>query len=345
MAEIELSPEAQDAVRKIEKLLKLAAKNPNQNEAAAATVKAQALLAQYNLDMTIVEANSGASSGKREDAKLKGGLYHYQRDLWRAVADLNFCMYFHIYAFDKNKSRVMKRKIDKRWSDQAQGYRPVYERTRVQGGYTFEHRIVGRVVNTTLTKTMVQYLEQTIERLTRERLNGDGSQFFTRWAISFREGIAAEIVEKIYDRRKHALAEAKRKAHDDATRAAATMSKEASTATGLTLVDVAKAEEAANFDFVHGEGAWAQKLARHAKQAEDQRIREERYTKWAKANPEEARKLEEAELKRRRSYGPRDYKDKKDDKRDWGAYKAGGEVGRKVGIDPQTETKVAGRLK
>lgn len=340
----ELSQETQDAVRRVEKLLKLAAKNPNQNEAAAATAKAQEILAQYNLDMATVEANSG-DTGKREEAKTKGGLYHYQRDMWRAVADLNFCMYWNQYRYDPNKSRVQKRKIDERWSDEANKYVPVYERTAVKGGYTFEHKLVGRTVNVASTRVMAQYLEQTIERLTRERLNGDGSQFFTKWAVSFREGIAEAVIEKIMTERRHLLAKERKaamKAKLDAERAAAAG---ASTATTLTLVEVAASEYAANYDFVYGEGTWAAKLARQAEAAEAERKEEERYTQWAKENPEEARQLEEAERKRRRSYGARDYSDRKADKRDYGAYRAGAEVGAKVSIRPQADHKVGGLLK
>lgn len=338
----ELSQEAQDAIRRVEKLLRLAAKNSNENEAAAATAKAQEILIQYNLDMATVEANSGASSGKREDAKVKGGLYHYQRDLWRAVADLNFCMYWNMYVWDKDKQRIKRLKVDDKYVE-GKGWRPVYERIKKTGGYRFEHRVVGRVVNVTLTRTMAEYLEQTIERLTRERV-GNPSEYFTAWAVSFREGMAETIVDKIYERRKHALAEEKRKARDEARRASEAGTKGMSLSTALTISDVRKSEHAANYDFLHGEGAYARKMQREAEYAEAERLEEERYTKWAKANPEEARKLEEAERKRRRSYGPRDYSDRKLDKRDWGAFKAGTEAGKKVGLDPQTDRRTAGAL-
>jgi hypothetical protein len=332
----DLSKEAQDAVRRVEKLLRLAAKNKNENEAAAAAAKAQEILAAYNLDMATVEANSGASSGKREDAKTKGGLYHYQRDLWEALADLNFCMYWNMYSWDKTKRRRRKSRYTGEWEVR-------------EGGYRFEHRLVGRTVNTALTRTMAQYLEQTIERLTRERLNDEGSQFFTRWAISYREGLADTIIGKIYERRKHVLAAELRRQKEDEKRARDAATAGMSLSTALTLADVRKSEQQANYDFLHGDGAWARKEARMAEwkkeRAEAQAREEANYTAWAAANPDEARKLEEQERKRRVSYGPKSYREKRDDKRDWGAFRAGREDGKKVGIDPQTDVRAAGRLK
>lgn len=327
----DLSPEAQKAVEQVEKLLRLAAKNPNQAEAAAAASKAQEILTKYNLDMAAVESNSGASSGKREDAKLKGGLYHYQRDLWRAVADLNFCLYWNMYVRDPNK-------VGRRRRYNYDAGRIVTE--KVQGGYVFQHRVVGRKVNVALTRVMSEYLEQAIERLTRERFT-DPKEFFTRSATSYREGMAEEIVGKIYEKRKHTLAAEKRKERE-ATRAAADGGAKG---TALTIAGLAKQEKDANYDFIYGEGTSAQWAADAATSAEEARKEEERYAKWAKANPKEAQELEEKERKRRRSYGPRDYKDKKDDNRDWSMYTAGREAGKKVGLDPQTSQRSAGALR
>lgn len=346
----DLTLEQQVAVEKVVKILRLAAKNPNENEAAAAAAKAQELLAQYNLDMTVIEANSGASSGKREDAKTKGGLYVYQRELWKAVADLNFCMYFNLYTRDPDK--ISRRK------DRYTGMV-----VKSKGGWKFEHRLVGRVVNTTATRTMAQYLEQTIERLTREKVNNDPKEFFTRWAMGFREGLADAIEDKLYERRKHLLAAEERKEQEARKAAAKAEAAGHSISTTLTLADVAKSEEQANYDFIHGEGAWAKREARRARNdaewekqqqaiAADEAKAEAEYTMWAKANPEEARKSEEAERKkdernaRRRTGSWRSARPSaREERRDSGAFASGREAGRKVGIDPQTDTKATqGRL-
>lgn len=328
----DLSPGAERAVRQVEKLLRLAAKHPTEAEGIAAANKAQQLLEAYNLDMATVEAASGAASGKREDEKLKGGLYHYQRDLWEAVAKLNFCMYWNQYVYDKEK--VGRRKA--RYSGLT---------VRTQGGYSFRHRIVGRVVNVVGTKVMAQYLEQTIERLTRERLQGDGSQFFTRWAISYREGIAERIVRKIEDRRADQVQKERKeqrqrdKATQDAARAGA------STATAMTISSLTKSEHDANIDFVYGDGTSAQWAADRAETARLQAEADAEYTAWAKANPEEAAKAAEDERKRerRQGYGRQSYRDRKSV--DYGGFNAGYEAGDKVSLDQQVDEPSRRRIK
>lgn len=315
----DLSPEARRAIEQVEKLLRLAGKNQNENEAAAATAKAQELLVKYNLDMSIVEQNSGASSGKREDTKFEGGLYHYQRDVWEAVAELNFCMYWNQYQYDDERTKHRRR-----------------------ASFRFQHRVVGRTVNVVATRGMADYLLGAIERMTRERFP-EPSQFFTRRANSFREGLAETVIGKIYDRRRHLLAEDKKKERD-AKRAAEKMEREGvSTATGLTL---RKSEEDANIDFLYGEGTsakWAQQQADAAAEAERE---EAEYTAWAKAHPEEAAKKEEERRKERRrgGFGRASYRDSK--ARDYGAYYEGQDKGKGISIDQQAEQrKTAGLLK
>lgn len=328
----DLSPDAQRAIRQVEKLLRLAAKHPTEAEGISAANKAQELLLAYNLDMATVER--GSDSGKREDAKMKGGLYHYQRDLWEAVAKLNFCLYWNQYVY--NKDKVGRRK--NRYTGRPE---------RVNGGYDFVHRVVGRTVNVTATRVMSEYLEQTIERLTRERLNGEGSQFFTRWAISYREGIAERVIEKIYERRKAQLRKEEREAREVAKRASDAAMAPASSATTLTVSAYSKSEQDANMDVVNGEGWSAKMAARRAEAARVEAEAEAEYTAWAEANPEEAQKAAEdkrkAASKQRYSFGRASYRETK--ARDYGAYHAGHEAGAGVSIDLQAgKQKTAGLL-
>lgn len=319
----DLTPEARKAIEQVEKLLRLAGKNQNENEAAAATAKAQEILLKFNLDMSVVEQNSGASSGKREDTKFEGGLYHYQRDVWGAVAELNFCMYWNQYNWDKDKRS---------------------RRGRV-GGYMFQHRVVGRSVNVVVTKNMADYILGTIERMARERFP-EPSQFFTRRANSYREGLAEAVIGKIYDRRRHLLAEDKKKERD-AKRAAEKLEREGvSTATTLTLSTLRKSEKDANTDFIYGEGTSARWAAAEAAAAENYRKREEEYTKWAKAHPEEAVAKEAERRKQRRRSSWNAGMGSGSKKRDHGAYYEGQDKGREISIDPQAEgRKVKGLLK
>jgi hypothetical protein len=320
----DLTPEQRRAIEQVEKLLRLAGKNQNENESAAATAKAMELLAKYNLDLSIVEQNSGASSGKREDTKFEGGLYQYQRDIWKAVAELNFCFYWNQYNWDKNK--------------------PKSRRSPSGGGYKFQHRVVGRTVNVMATRGMAEYLLQAIERLTRERYP-QPSQFFTRSANSFREGLAETVIGKIYDRRRHLLKQEQIKERE-AKRAAEKMERQGvSTATTLTLSTLRKSEHDANIDFMYGEGTSAKWAAEEAAAAAAAEKRDREYTAWAKAHPEEAAAKEAERRKARRtSWNAGMGTDRK--QRDNSAYYAGQDKGHAISIDPQAESrKATGLLK
>ncbi len=327
-----LSPEAVKAIEQVEKLLKLAGKNTNQNEAAAATAKAMEILTKYNLDMSVVEQNSGDKSQKRSDEQFAGGLYQFQRDLWKAVAELNFCLYWNQYQYDPNKKSRSRRAVRLR----AYGIE--------KGGYRFQHRVVGRTVNVIATRVMADYLLGAIERLTRERYP-DRSQWFTRSATSYREGLAETVIDKIADRRqdilrKEQLAErAAKKRMDEAARAGV------STATTLVMSTYTKSEEDANIDFVYGEGTSARWAQEQAEAAEERRRAREEYTAWAKANPEEAAKKEEERRKANRtSWNAGMGGDRK--QRDHSAYYQGRDKGKEISIEPQTDrTRTAGALR
>src|SRR3954469_19270019 len=87
----------QKAIEKIAKIFQLAEKNPNREEAATAMALGQKMLAQHNLDMVTIERHGG-ESGKRLDEAVSGGMYRYQRELYRHIAELNFCMYWTMNA-------------------------------------------------------------------------------------------------------------------------------------------------------------------------------------------------------------------------------------------------------
>lgn len=318
----DLTPEQVKLLETAEKLFRLAGKNPNQNEAAAAASKAQEILDRLNLDMSVLE-QGGSEKVKRSDQRMDGGLYQWQRNLWHSIAKLHFCYYWCQYNWDREK--VVR---DRRWGGTK------------KGGYRFQHRLVGRTVNVVAVKNMAEYLQQTIERIVREHV-GDPRNYFTNYAHSFREGMADSIVRRIIERRQQRLDEEEAKAQEAELRAKAAQSSGHSTGRAMTIADVEKSEEEANYDFLHGEGAFARRKARIAERqqelAEAQRRAEEEYTRWAEANPEEARKEEERRQKeaRRRSRSSWNAGTKRDNT-DWSAYSAGREAARNVSIDPQT---------
>lgn len=325
-------------MERIAKLFQLAEKNPNKEEAASAMSKAQELLAAYNLDMATIEKNTG-DSGKRLDEKVTGGMYKYQRELWEHIAELNFCMYWTMLVRTKEGT-------------------PQFKRGRK---FTHEHRVVGRQVNVIATRNMGTYLEGVIKRLCIERMGDEGREgFYSSWAVAYREGIADSVMQKVRQRRRGIEEEAQRKADEAAERA---QRAGISVATALTLKSVAESEEAANYDFLHGAGAWARKQAaieerqkrwaeERARQAAAEAAAEKEYAEWAAANPEEAAKEAEKERKkarqreqRRANSGGFRYRQESaaDRRRDSSAYWSGRDAGKNVSIDPQTDHKMAER--
>src|SRR5262245_17767723 len=91
---MEMDAKTEAVIAKVKKLLAMAAGNANEHEAALAAEKAQELLEAYNLDMTIMNRQTGKHS-PRKDQKRAGGLYKWQRELWYAIATLNFCKYYY----------------------------------------------------------------------------------------------------------------------------------------------------------------------------------------------------------------------------------------------------------
>lgn len=321
-----LDNEQQQIIDKVEKLLRLANKNQNEAEAAAATAKAQELLAAYNLDMAMVGEHGGGDA-KREQQRLKGGAYKYQRWLWQAVAELNFCMYW----CDQKWIHYQKRRRN------MDGSMHTVDWPRLQ----WHHFLVGRVVNVASTRVMAEYLEQVVERALRERLKDQVSgivphnQLFSKWSVSFRTGAMSRIVEKVEERRNEVLAEEHRK-KAEAARAGT------STANALTISTYKSAEEDANMDFIYGEGWSAKQAAKRAERAAARRAAEEEYTRWAAAHPEEAakaaakaRKEEERRASRRSRSGSRRRYKSDSDNLDNGAYFAGYDAAENISIDQQ----------
>lgn len=323
----------QKVVERIAKLMQLAERNPNQEEAASALAKANELLEAYNLDMSTIESATG-KAGKRVDEYVSGGMHKFQRRLWEAIAELNYCFFW-----------VMKVRVKPGSIQERRGRR-----------YTHELRLVGREVNVIATKNMASYLLGTIERLTIERLGGEAhKQRYSSWAVAFREGIADAVIEKIQQRRQDIKDKEELEKREAAKRAAA---HGVSTSTALTLADVEAREEQANYDFLHGEGAWARKQAhleelkkemmeRRRHQAEAQAAAEKEYAEWAAAHPEEAAAEAKKEAARqrareraaeRRVNRQRYFRMTKEDMRqNSDAYHHGLRTGDKVSIDPQVD--------
>jgi hypothetical protein len=309
---------------KIEKALRLSENNPNEAEAATALRMAQQLADAYNIDIEGIRSKSGGASAKRHDDLFPGGLYPYQRNLYNAIAKLNHCLY---------------------WARRGLGR-----------GQKYQHRLVGSHVNVLMTKQMGEYLQGVVERLARDYVGNDPKLYFTKEAHLFREGVVDRIIDKINDKRKADLEDAKRRKAEEAARSR----HPAAAGNALVLIDdVVQREAAANYDFLHGEGAWARMKAREAEREERQRKAAAEYEAWAKANPEEfaRQQAEEAERQAKwwREYEKREARNaarrkgvsrpSKPGKYDSAAYWDGNDAGRDVSLDRQVEGGAKGFLR
>lgn len=227
-------------IARIKKLLALAENNSNENEAAMASAKALELMESYNIDMAVLgKSGKGRQGAPRKDNKEKGGLYGWQRDLWKEAAELNMCSYWSIKGTQK--------------------------------GAVYEHRILGSEVNVIATKILAEYLQGTVERLAKAYAKDMGySSCFVREAIAYREGMANRLTQRLRDKRRQRIEEEARKAREDAVR---TKHPGAAPGTSVALVDVVQSEQDLNSDYTYGwePGTTAQRRA-------DRKAREEYVT-------------------------------------------------------------------
>lgn len=288
---------------KVRKLLALAQGNSNEAEATAAAQKAQDLLAAYNLDMSSV-GSSNAEESAREKNSLMGGTAEWQRQLWAAVAKLNFCMYFYERKYGKKRENGPVRL---RW----------------------HHVVIGRKINVLATKLMCEYLEETIDRLTREEFHG--RNLTSSPALAFREGIADRIRAKIHARRADMIKE-------EAAKAAASTST-GNTKNALVLASYTQAEEDANRDLLYGEGYSARSRAKVAEMERAWAAADEAEKAWRAANPEAAAKKDAEAEKDRRKQKSYKYKETgRDRRRNSYEYYAGYEKGANVSLDKQVKS-------
>jgi hypothetical protein len=314
----QLSTEALAVISKVEKLLALAGNNTNEAEAQAASEKAMELLAAYNLSMAMV--GDSTKTATRADKKLNGGLYGWQRDLWNAVAKLNFCEYRFIRGLTK--------------------------------GSSYQHRLVGREENVVSARVMAEYLQQAVERLAQEWSRDLGYRsVFVREAIAYREGMASRLSSRLWDLRYQRIREDRRKQEEQAANATGQ--------NALVLADVIHAEEDLNADYMEGlepgtHARWrAERNARRAKaqaeaaallakrdeeEAANPALREARLAQEEadriqrqKENEEWSRKYEKKQARRAKTPAEK--------RQELNGYWEGYEDGADIGLDKQVDEK------
>lgn len=318
------------ALARVKKLMAMADHpNTNESEAANATAMANAILARLNLSMGDLSAADDKAG--RKDSVILGGFYQHERDLWEAVAELNFCYYWTVKVrYDAERAKKERRK------------------------WAHHHRLVGRTVNIVSTEVMATYLLSTIERLVKEwcAANRSWEKYHPRseTAVSFRKGCTARIIEKISMERERLIREEKEKASEDAARSRHPAS--APTSNALVLTGLIKSEAAANYDFMHGEGAWDRRLARQAEweaQWEERERRElEEHNRRYATDPQYARQYdreqEKAQKRWEREWAREDREASRkrgDSSAYWGGYEKGDSVSLNKQVDRHEQKRIS----
>jgi hypothetical protein len=245
----EMADVKETVIRRIQLLLQMAnRKEDNEAEAESAMALAQKLLAANNLEYAMVMATHvkggtvAAPEEQREKTKIsRSAQYQWQRDLWKALAEANFCWHSIIEVFEgkRGKGRVSKVPVKR-------------------------HMVIGRVSNVVAVRLMGEYLEDTIERLVVTTAGFSPLTRMSRSACSWKAGCAARLEERIT-----ALAEA-RKGESDAAR-----TETPSATTALVLRDVYQQEYAANYDVKYGAGSYQRQLTASAEWEAGREAREE----------------------------------------------------------------------
>jgi hypothetical protein len=336
-ADRDLTQADRAVIEQVQKILKLAAKTTHEGERDAANAKVQDLLVKHNLSMSTIERAQDQQSGKRTQEYVAGGFYAYQRQLWEAVADLYFCMYFTERYWTKKVVYVDR-----------QARRGA---THLDSVLSHRHRLIGRIVNVTVARETAIYLCQAIERLVQEKVKANPTERASRWAVSFRAGAAARIVQKLNEKRASLLDDERRARalREAADLAAGRPGSGLGTDLVVTIKSVEKQEHDANVDFIWGEGTSARWALEREQQAEDRRRARAERTRWAAEHPEEAAAEEEEQRKRReaeyrrasRRTGGRRGSGEAREQYDSSAFYRGYDAGDAIGLDPQMSSTQA----
>lgn len=298
-AQQELTPEALKTIDTVRKLLNLANKNPNPEEAASAAAKAQKLLAEHNIQMSMVEEQTGKVEGKRKVQRY---------DPWG------------FYNRETGKTTYY------RWEE-------AYART---WRHSLVGRTVNTQATQVLAQYLEQAIERLLLERLSERHDQPNSQRFSSWAVAYREGAVYDLVERLAEKRKGLIDEmerAQREAEARAREAGTSLERT------LSLEVLARTEHDANMDHLMGEGYSARKRAEKAEAARIRAEEEARYAEWAAANPEEAKAEEAKRRKENEKYWARrrgggSYTETASDKNP-GAWRAGRADAASISIDQQ----------
>lgn len=149
---------------RVKKLLALAT-SPNENEAAAAAEKAQALLLEHSL--TMADVQGGEDNEMVWDTEMRTDPYPWRRPLGTMVGKLYLCQYLFstIPKTEKSSQDV--------------------------------HSFIGRRANVAVAKLMFSYLIDAIDRQAKEAARGLPPKEQSPFRVSFRAAAAQRVCSRI----------------------------------------------------------------------------------------------------------------------------------------------------
>lgn len=163
----------QKIIERIQKLLALSGNNTNENEAASALAKAQALLQEYNLEMAEVQKRTGKKSSYERLQFASESRDEWRRQLMGIVAKHCFCKALFYRLRDKNETVLI-------------GEKQNIEATRMM--YAF----IERQLLFLAEKGLEQY-KRRISSATHGRM----------WKMNFFDGAVAIIRERLEEEQRH----------------------------------------------------------------------------------------------------------------------------------------------
>lgn len=167
-------------MEKITKLLALA-KSANEHEAALAASRAQALLAQYNLNLADLKQEEKVEID--HDGSLQTDSRPWRRRLGTLTARLYFCEYFYEYVKQRTPARSC-------------------------GYIRYDlHNFVGAPHNIVVARMMFEYLIGTIDRLADQGSLSVTVKDRTSYKTSFRLGCSLRLCQRILARMNQAMRE------------------------------------------------------------------------------------------------------------------------------------------
>jgi len=195
-------------------------------EAERALAQAQELALKHNLDLASIEAagatkNNLVSVERVKEETTGRAMYQWQRSLARYVAETNFCYHLiqerkewvkayykldpeEVKAAGKTHRDFAKNKLtaEEYWSsDIDHSIRRFYKEIASRYQTSHKHLYIGRKGNVITAQMMFRYLTQTIEDMVLPALGIDNSKRLSRSAMSWKEGCADRLCERLAAKR------------------------------------------------------------------------------------------------------------------------------------------------